>query len=279
MKMREQCARADEDAFGPVVRGCLNGFDFTLLFEETILFVLPALCLLLLALVWRIPELLRANSAIRTSLLGFSKLVSSFCIRKQSVEGFVTLRNQISQTEQQMIHALVFMSQVVFLVFVCKSDAANTRATIPVTVVGLITIIVMSYLSYLEHRRSLRPSSILTLYLLAAAPMNAARCRTLWHMPSPQGVVVTFIVTACLMFIALVFELAPKDSLVEDEVEKASPEEQRGIVERSLLTWIAGTFMYGYKHTLTPEMLPAVESRLGVGEPLKLDLEGRNSGI
>ena len=75
--MRGECARVDEDAFGPVVEGCLDGFDFTLLFEETILFVLPALCLLLLALVWRAPELIRANVVVRSSLLGFSKLVSS----------------------------------------------------------------------------------------------------------------------------------------------------------------------------------------------------------
>jgi ATP-binding cassette subfamily C (CFTR/MRP) protein 1 len=74
--MRGQCARVDEDVFGPVIRGCLDGFDFTLLFEETILFVLPASFLLLLALAWRIPQLIHANGIVRESLLGLSKLVS-----------------------------------------------------------------------------------------------------------------------------------------------------------------------------------------------------------
>lgn len=36
------CSVVIEDVFGPLVsRACLDGFDFTLLFEETILTILP----------------------------------------------------------------------------------------------------------------------------------------------------------------------------------------------------------------------------------------------
>lgn len=38
----KSCSIADEDTFGPIVSGsCLDGFDFTLLFEESILTLLP----------------------------------------------------------------------------------------------------------------------------------------------------------------------------------------------------------------------------------------------
>ncbi|KAF2259644.1 hypothetical protein CC78DRAFT_474996 [Lojkania enalia] len=232
--MRGQCARVDEDVFGPVVQGCLDNFDFTLLFEETILFVLPASCLLLLALAWRIPELIRVNGVVRASLLGLLKSI---------------------------IYPLIFTSQVIFLAFVCTNNTANTRATIPVTAIGLFAIVVMGALSFLEHRRSPRPSSLLTLYLLAAAPLNAARCRTLWYMPSSNGVVITFIITTSLMGIALGLELAPKDALMRDEIEKPSPEERRGIVERSLLTWLVPVFAYGYRHSFTSTTLPAVDPK------------------
>ncbi|THC88453.1 hypothetical protein EYZ11_012101 [Aspergillus tanneri] len=234
--MRGECARVDEDVFGPVVEGCLDDFDFTLLFEETILFVLPASCLLLLALAWRAPKLIRANVVVRSSLLGFFKLI---------------------------IYPLIFISQVLFLAFVCKNTSANTRATIPVTAIGLLAIVVMGALSYLEHRRSPRTSSLLTLYLLAAAPLNAARARTLWYMPSSDGVVISFTVTVVLMVIALGLELAPKDALMREEVVgKPSPEERRGIVERSLLTWIAPVFAYGYRNTFTSATMPSVDPRL-----------------
>ena len=64
------------------------------------------------------------------------------------------------------------------------------------------------------------------------------------------------------MGIALVLELAPKDALVREEIRKPSPEEKRGIVERSFLAWIVPTFVYGYKHTFTPKTLPPVDPRL-----------------
>lgn len=120
----------------------------------------------------------------------------------------------------------------------------------------------MGSLSYWEHQRSPRPSSLLTLYLLAAALLNAARCRTLWHMPSSDRVLITFIVTTVLMGVALGLEVAPKDSILRDEIERPSPEERRGIVERSILTWIIPTFAYGYRHTFTSTSLPSVDTKL-----------------
>ncbi|KAE8153728.1 P-loop containing nucleoside triphosphate hydrolase protein [Aspergillus avenaceus] len=121
----------------------------------------------------------------------------------------------------------------------------------------------MGGLSHLEHRRSPRPSSILTLYLLAAAPLNAARARTLWYMPSTDRVFISFTVTAGLMVIALGLELAPKDGLIKEGiVGKPSSEERRGIVERSLLTWIVPVFAHGYRHTFTSATMPLVDPRL-----------------
>lgn len=121
----------------------------------------------------------------------------------------------------------------------------------------------MGALSYLEHRRSPRPSSLLTLYLLAVAPLNAARARTLWYMPSSDGVVISFTVTVVLMVIALGLELTPKDALIREEgVGNLSPEERRGIVERSLLTWTAPLFVYGYRNTFKSATMPPVDPRL-----------------
>lgn len=121
----------------------------------------------------------------------------------------------------------------------------------------------MGALSYLEHRRSLRPSSLLTLYLLAAAPLNAARARTLWHMPSSDGVVISFTVTVVLMVIALGLELAPKDALMKKETtEKPSREERRGIVERSLLLWFIPTFVHGFRNKFSSATLPSVDPTL-----------------
>jgi ATP-binding cassette subfamily C (CFTR/MRP) protein 1 len=159
------------------------------------------------------------------------------------------------------------------------NNVANTRATIPVTVIGLVAIVVMGALSYLEHRRSPRPSSLLTLYLLAAAPMNVARCRTLWHMPTTNGVVLSFTATVCLMGIALGLELAPKDAFVMEEMGKTSPEERRGIVERAMLTWIVPVFAYGYRNTFTSRTLPVVDKTLTTCRLSERDVHSTNLRI
>jgi hypothetical protein len=69
------CSVADEDVFGPFVNAsCHHGFDFTLLFEETILTLVP-LSLLLLSGVFRIWSLRYASEKVNRSWLYAAKEV------------------------------------------------------------------------------------------------------------------------------------------------------------------------------------------------------------
>jgi hypothetical protein len=70
------CAIAVEDVFGPIVSPeCLEGFDFTLLFEESIL-AIPILGLLVLLSVPRMGYLLRSPHKAHGGLLHLTKLVN-----------------------------------------------------------------------------------------------------------------------------------------------------------------------------------------------------------
>lgn len=69
------CSVADEDVFGPFVNAsCHHGFDFTLLFEEAILTLLP-LSILLLSEVFRIRSLRCASDKVNRSWLYAAKEV------------------------------------------------------------------------------------------------------------------------------------------------------------------------------------------------------------
>lgn len=68
------CSIAAEKLFGPQVVGCLGGFDFTLLFEETILSVLP-MSVVLLFLPVRIVHLFKSERKVYEGLLHNLKLV------------------------------------------------------------------------------------------------------------------------------------------------------------------------------------------------------------
>lgn len=67
------CARVD-DTLGPWAGSCRGGFDFTLLFEESVLSLFP-LCLLLLIIPFRIFYLIKREVKVNQSLLSPSKLV------------------------------------------------------------------------------------------------------------------------------------------------------------------------------------------------------------
>lgn len=79
MNSSSACSITVENSFGPQVDGCLGGFDFTLLFEETILSILPT-ALVLLFLPVRIVHLFRSDRKVYEGLLHNLKLVRVLAI-------------------------------------------------------------------------------------------------------------------------------------------------------------------------------------------------------
>lgn len=76
----ERCSIASQNKFGPVNPTCNGGFDFTLLFEETILTIGP-LSLMLLIVLYRIPSLLGSKRKVSWGVSFFIKQVN-FLLRR-----------------------------------------------------------------------------------------------------------------------------------------------------------------------------------------------------
>jgi hypothetical protein len=77
------CSITTDNAFGPQVDPCLRSFDFTLLFEETVLTILP-LGLVLLAAACRLIVLSKRRRKARLGVLSTLKLVRALC--RQSID-------------------------------------------------------------------------------------------------------------------------------------------------------------------------------------------------
>ncbi len=73
--MASNCQASNDNSFGPIVEGCRSGFDFTLLFEQTILSIGPSAMLLLFAPP-RFVKLLRSS---KKTLSGHHHLVKTVC--------------------------------------------------------------------------------------------------------------------------------------------------------------------------------------------------------
>ena len=78
------CQQAD-NSLHPVRSSCRGGFDFSLLFEEVILGVLP-LAIIAIILPWRIRHLFQKSRRVVPSALEYAKLVSSNSLQDRNFE-------------------------------------------------------------------------------------------------------------------------------------------------------------------------------------------------
>ncbi|RYC82063.1 ABC transporter C family member 3 [Fusarium oxysporum f. sp. narcissi] len=228
------CLLHVEDTFGPVVKGCGSNFDFTLLFEETILCILP-LCVAICLAVFRITRLWTKPVIFKGCFILPLKLIA---------------------------WTLVLGSQTSTVALFSIRDETRTRASIAAGSIGILGSAILACLSFLEHQRAVRTSSILVLYLLSTIPMDAARARTLWRMLDGRDPAIAVMVLASTKVCALVTEMLWKCSLVNRHELCDAPEESNGIIERALMLRMMPIFWAGYRTPLKTEHLSKLDTKL-----------------
>ncbi|OCL10209.1 hypothetical protein AOQ84DRAFT_3965, partial [Glonium stellatum] len=227
------CATID-DSFGPYAQECRGGFDFTLLFEETILSILP-LSILLLVAPFRISYLLRKRTkVIRSSLLPLK--LATFAV-------FGAL-------------------QISLLVLWSSRSTVKTKASVPSTVVTITGSLVLSLLSYAEHQRSVRPSFLLNVYLLFTLLFDAAQSRTLWLQRYNHTIAIVFTVTVAVKLLLVLLEAKEKQSILQPEYACYPPEATSGIYNRSFFWWQNTLFRKGFSNALSIDSLFTLDKHL-----------------
>lgn len=79
MASNDICASVQDRTFGPWAQQCRGAFDFTLLFEESVLTLVP-LCIMILFAPFRIAYLFRKKRKVEDTPLVHMKIVSAFHI-------------------------------------------------------------------------------------------------------------------------------------------------------------------------------------------------------
>jgi len=215
-----ECQRVD-DSFGPYALKCRGGFDFTLLFEESVLTILP-LAVLFACTSFRIFFLLKKNDKVIKSRLANLKLISYAC--------FAIL-------------------QVVLLVLWSLPSTAKTRLSVAASALTLFAIFPLAVLSYLEHKNTLRPSTILSLYLFISTLFDAAHVRTLW-LRHENRIAAFSTVSLAFKIIIFTLESVNKRQSLKPEFSICSPEATSGFLNRTLFWWLNPLFLHGYKSLL-----------------------------
>ncbi|ORY71658.1 multidrug resistance-related protein [Pseudomassariella vexata] len=225
----------DDNSFGPGVKSpdCRGSFDFTILFEESIFTILPATLFILLA-PFRALRLLRRRIRVKRTALYAGKVVA--------IGAYIGL-------------------QLAVLVLTAHS-AVQTQVSIASATLSLASGLSLAVLSHLEHAKSIRPSFLINIYLIATVLLDIARVRTQWLL-GEDGVVAGVLTASVAVKVGmLLLEAAEKRSLLLGLDRNFSIESTSGVFSRSSFWWLNSLLVSGFKKVLTMDDLPAIHEKL-----------------
>ncbi|KAK5651320.1 hypothetical protein OQA88_12616 [Cercophora sp. LCS_1] len=244
------CARVD-NTFGPHAGACRGGFDFTLLFEETILTILP-IGLLVLALPLR-----------GRFLLGKTRKVAK--------------ANHLA-TLKVLSWATLAALQLAALILWTSPTAVPTRASVAASAVSLVSSLGIGVFSYIEHRHTVRPSTLLSLFLFCTLLFDIAHTRTLWLRAGDWSSRVIAAVSTAAVAVktaTLGLEAVDKRRLLRPEYRDYPLEATSGIYSRSFFLWLNPLFRSGFSRVLDIDDLFALDKQLEPSHCLRLFLAAK----
>lgn len=157
----------------------------------------------------------------------------------------------------------------------------QTRASIAASAVTAVGTWLLCLLSYAEHTRSIRPSSLLNIYLFPSFLFDIARIRTLWlRQYDREGRTIAIIssVAVGIKLLLLCLESTEKRSILRHEYKSCPAEATAGIFNRWFFVWLNPLFKKGYSNLMAVEELFALDKQL-YSERLQENLESKwNSG-
>jgi len=110
--------------------------------------------------------------------------------------------------------------------------------------------------------RSVRPSFLLSIYLLLTVVFDTARSRSYGLNPDLDVIASVFSSRVGLKLALAIIEAMPKRRLLLPEFSGCSPEAASGMYKRSLFWWLNGLFKKGYSNTLTIDGLFFLDKHL-----------------
>ncbi|KAJ3531278.1 hypothetical protein NM208_g8949 [Fusarium decemcellulare] len=231
-----RCDVEADKVFGPQVVACRDGFDFTLLFEQSVLSIGPSAVALIVSAGYMV-HLLRQDVKTKPDA------------------------NWRFRAAKLLPVVLFVAAQLVLVVLWASPRNHPSGVSLPAAVLSLMTGLALATLSYLEHSRSIRPSTILNIYLATSVLFDVAQCRTLW-LRQDNGAVAAVFTTGVVSKVAMLgAEMTEKRSILKPPYSSYSPEAISGVLNRSVFWWINALLVRGSS------------SRLGLKDLFDLDLE------
>jgi hypothetical protein len=150
-------------------------------------------------------------------------------------------------------------------------EVPKTSLTIACIIITIIGYLVLFSVSYLEHTRSVRPSTLLSVYFGLSLLLDLARVRTLFFIPESHTVAPLFLAGFFIKLVLLLLEISSKRTLLRPEWRETSPEETSGIFNRALFIWLNSVLIKGFRTLLSVDGLMTLDEQLlSASKPARL---------
>lgn len=164
---------------------------------------------------------------------------------------------------QQIVAASFAATQLALLILWIHSAEPRTKSSIPSAALNLIVAAQLVLLSWTEDTRSVRPSSLLSAYLLLSSLFDISQARTLWNLQdNNKAIAIAFTISVGLKSIFLLLENTGKRRYLHGEYRSLPPESTSGILHRSFMWWVNRLFLSGFKSVLTLDDLDGLDKNL-----------------
>ncbi|GIC86176.1 uncharacterized protein Aud_002541 [Aspergillus udagawae] len=230
--MSLSCLQADH-SWGPTLpTPCHGGFDFTIYFEQIWLSAVPSILF----------------------------LVSGGPRLWQLCQAPVVIHQSRSQLVKLGTISLLIVLQLILLPLWSLRTSLQSSASIPAAVFSLVAALGLALLSFYEHQRSVRPSTLLSIYLVFSVLFDAVQARSLWLRSTNGPIAAVFTAALAVKLIITVLEGREKRAISPVPGIKLSPETTSSIYNRTVFWWLNRLLLAGYKSTLRLNDLYPLES-------------------
>jgi ATP-binding cassette subfamily C (CFTR/MRP) protein 1 len=143
-----------------------------------------------------------------------------------------------------------------------RDASLRTWASVPSAALAFVGAIVVCLLSQVEHTKSIKPSSIINVYLLGSILFDATQLRTLFLSGDNTPISAAMSASLGIKVILLYVEAQNKRSFLRRPYSNYSPEAISGIFSWSIFWWLNGLFKLGFRKLMTYDDLHEVDDAL-----------------
>jgi ATP-binding cassette subfamily C (CFTR/MRP) protein 1 len=144
--------------------------------------------------------------------------------------------------------------------------AANSSVRTPTSLAAAALVVAdalgLCLLSHAEHVHSIRPSTIINVYLFVTLLFDIAHTRTLWIENAPKAIAVVFTVTVIIKFIVAIMEATEKRKILLAQYQNKNPEATSGIYSRAFFWWLNTLLTIGFRRIIRKEDLFPMEDEM-----------------